>query len=415
MPIPIPVPGVKDVIDGISTAIDWFDKRKNKAYVKAWRNAATNDLYRMIIEYYVDIGKSLFSYPYQKNDRIKVPLYVEDGWDSLSSSKIKMSFKNIKRQFHPNTSQEWFWDFFKVLKQLPSLDLDVFRLTNIQTQDNTLQIDFELGKFSHSVMSQYILEHELITLLSKGSKPSRKDFKLRNKVASDAKMIKNFFLYNVGRIGVCNLMLLRRDKDTYIPMVQRRGALSMTLEKQLDPISSCIFEVATSPKADFELKHTVLREIYEELFGGPEVVERSKHLDPYFFYKKDGINDLLELLENGSAIFEITGFCIDLIRIVPEITTVLVVTDEKYFKRHYSPGSSDPSIASFKLNPEFDPTSLYSIPSHLDDIDGYLKTRFLSDPDEVPSKEGFDPLKWTLPGGFSFYLGMKRAVQNKLL
>ncbi|MCI0552834.1 MAG: hypothetical protein L0287_17935 [Anaerolineae bacterium] len=408
----IPIPGVKDVIDGISLAVKWFDMREKQFLLDAWTKVELGDAYRTIVEYYSEFNQSLFSYPQPNGGRIRMPLYVEDGWDRISSSTLKMKFENITKPFYPISLESKFFDFYNELKEKSLFDSNIFRLIDIEYLNGSLNLSFELGKFYHSVMCQYILEHELLTLLARDIKPPREKFVLRNSVAANSTVIHSFFQHKVGRIGINNLILLRKDKYTYIPMVQKRSLVSMLQQGLFDQVSSCIFEVITTPKADFELQHTVLREIHEELYGNPELIESSRRLDPYFFYKDDGINDLRYLLQNGSAVFDVTGFCIDLIRIVPEITTILLVRDEEYYKRHFKPTGQN--VAMFYLNEEFELGSLFHIPADLDDVDEYLRTEVISDPDGDPKKKGFNPLNWTLPAGFSFYQGLKRAVEKRL-
>jgi hypothetical protein len=112
------------------------------------------------------------------------------------------------------------------------------------------------------------------------------------------------------------------------------------------------------------------------------------------------------MLDDGRASFLITGFCIDLVRMVPEITTVFVVRDESYYREHR---------ARMKANLEYGPPFHCEIPRDIPDVDDYLATRFPSDPGRPDAGQGFDPWKWTLPGGFCFYQGLKRAVRERLL
>lgn len=420
MTIPIPIPGIKDGIEGLNYLSEWLHGNKRQKLLNAWENRQTARINRALLDYYRNDNHNLFSYPKQDGTRIKVPLYVKPSWRGLSDSNINMKFNENSTKFNPAKSQKSFWEFYREFKKReineddwPLYDSPIFRLLDIDDKDDEISLSFELGKFSDSVMCQYILEHELVTSLVKDSIDVWADLKLRNSVAANPQMFNSFFRNNVCRIGICNLILLRSDKNSYIPMVQPRSGLSMVGEGLYDAVSSCIFEVATEPKADFNLQHTVLREIFEELFGNPDVATKSRELDPYFFYKKDGISDLIEMLNNGAAIFQITGFCIDLIRIVPEITTLLIVKDESYFQKHYSP--SDSSIAQFCLNPEFERTSLLNIPESIDNVDNYLISGDFFNQIRDHNKNFMDFTKWTLPGGFSFYQGLKKAISNNLL
>ncbi len=415
----IPIPGMKDIIDGFTIISESIHKHNKQILFDAWINSKQKDIFKVLTDYYSDLENLLFSYPQKEGNRQKVPLYVEPDWNIISNSLIKMHFKDNLRNFRPAKTQKLFWEFYRELKKYecnieewPLYDSYIFRLTKMDMSENELHLFFELGKFPDTIMCQYILEHELVSQLAKNPNITKYKFKLRDRIAANVQMIKSFFPNNVARIGISNLLLLKADKNKYIPMVQPRAGLSLVRNRLYHVVSSCIFEVATVAEADLKLLHTVLREIYEELFGREEVSQSSRILDPYFFYKEDGIADLLELLENGSATFKITGFCIDLVRIVPEITTLLVVNDDSYFRRHLNP--SDSSIARFELNPEFHLGSMFRIPDELNDVDSYLCNEFIACTNDI-NKKGFDPTLWTLPGGYSFYQGLKRSVSDKLL
>jgi len=415
----IPAPGLKDGIDVFNSIFKKLKSRKRQKLISAWENRQTKEINKNLLDYYSNFNQELFSYPQQDGTRIQVPLYVASGWDNLTDFSLKFNFQDNFRQFNPSRAHQAFWEIYRDLKKRetkqddwPLYNSPIFRLLEIDNKPDKITLSFELGNFSDSVMCQYILEHELVTSIAKKSFKIQKDLKWRNNVAATPKMFNSFFKNNVARIGICNLILLRSGKDSYVPMVQPRGGLSMVGERLYDAVSSCIFEVATEPEADFKWQHTVLREIYEELFGNEDVVTKSLDLDPFFFYKKDGIADLIELINNGAAIFEITGFCIDLVRIVPEVTTLLVVRDESYYQKHYSP--SDSSIAKFCLNPEFERSSLIHIPASIDNLDDYLISEDLVSQHSNFEEFLFDFTKWTLPGGFSFYQGLKKAISNNL-
>lgn len=167
------------------------------------------------------------------------------------------------------------------------------------------------------------------------------------------------------------------------------------------------FEAATVPSKDLELLHTVVREIYEELFGNEDIAGGVPYEDPeLFYYREEGIFELLSCLESGKARFSVTGFCIDLVRLVPEITCMLIVSDPNYFKSFSQ---------RFKLGLEFHRSAHFSVPVGLADVDSFLRHGIVTDPDDIPKVYGFDPERWTLPGAFSFYQGLRRGVKLGIL
>lgn len=285
---------------------------------------------------------------------------------------------------------------------------DIFRLTHLQAFSDKLSLEFELGSFFDSVMYHYILEHELVTAIAGGGTKARAHLELRDRVAAHASAIEGFCQNNVSRIGVSNLLILRGDDDTYFPVVHRRG--SQSLAYGFDTLSSGVFDNISVPKVDFELKHKVLVEVEEEIYANRALSKQIRDMNPRFFYAHDGIRDLLETTDKGLATFQVTGFCIDLIRLVPEITTVWVVRDASYFHRHYR-GQGRP----MRISDEHLLTNWLQISHTIRDIDEFLANSIVTDPDSTPPSYGFNPMLWTLPGAFCFYAGLKRAVTAELL
>ncbi len=411
MALPIPVPGVSDIIDLLVATNKWFDQRRKQQSLKAWREADFGELCHVLVKYYESRNVPLFAYPGPAGVPIKVPVYVRPEWSRLTEQSLDKHFEPVKRPYSPKKAQEDFLTFYREMRRDQGLgdvwDGTIFRLTNIQTSPNQVRLEFEEGQFLHSMMCHYILEHELVVAQPRESASGNLQLKLREEVSGSVQAIESFCKRDiVCRAGVSNLILLRSEAGHYLPVIQKRGAQS--LARGLCPVSSGVFDVTTKPKDDFDLKHKVLKEVYEELFGNPDVVKETKNFDSRFFYPQDGVSDLLKLLEQGEAKLEVTGLCIDLIRMIPEITTVLVVRDVSYYKRHLEgPG------ARFLLNEEYRLTSDIHIPRSIQDADHYLAHEMLTDPDG--EERGFDPLRWTLPGAFCFYQGLKRAVSSRLL
>jgi hypothetical protein len=404
----IPNLSIRDIIE----AIKWLKRRNKQKAIQAWRDAKFAEICKLLTAFYADRGVPLLAYPSPSGEVTKVPVYVRSEWLDLTQQDLDMEYEPVLRPYQPSKSQKSFLTFYremrKELGEKRIWDGEIFRLTSLKNSQSKLNLKFKNGRFFDSIMCQYILEDELISAWAEGAKPERLRLDIRNKVAGSLQAIESFCQFNVSRIGVSNLLLLRSGTDTYVPVIHKRGAQS--LGKGFDTVSSGLFDITTVPKADFELKHKVVKEIYEEMFDNPDVAVETKQINPYFFYDDDGIRDLIELLDSNMAIFQVTGFCIDLIRLVPEITTVLVIQDSSYYERHlYGEG------VRFKLNLEYQPISQFQIPRTIKDVDEYVAKVLPTDPDSSQPRYGFDPMHWTLPGGFCFYQGLKRAVSDQLL
>jgi len=402
---------IMSVIPVIKSLWNLYLKKHKKDLVNAWK-IPISKRYEIVKNYYHDISESMFSFEMKEGGTKVMPFLVLPNWykiDNVNTDRFKETHESISLK----SEQKGFWNFYGDEIQKPGWkdrDDDVFRLVSFEVNDQSLELSLQLCKFSEAFVCQYILEHELvITQMSHPGikKAFKRPFALRDKVACDLDSILSFFKRHYARIGINNLFLLRKDNEYYRPMIFQRGEMSMTRLPLFDAASSCIFSVQTNAREDKKLLHTVTREIAEELFGYKEVEQRSNYTNPNRHYNMDGISDLMDLLDTKDAEFHVTGFGIDLIRLVPEITTLLVVRDSKYYQIHDDPPSGR---APFRLNRELLPASDFEIPTGLKDADGFLKEEIIRNPNEGELNKGFDPELWTLPASFSFVQGIRRAT-----
>jgi len=403
--------GVGDALQVIDAIKNWFNAEQERISFEAWKYVSFREECDELVRYYELNNTPLFAYPSASGSKIKVPLYVRPEWLVLNDERLKIKlFEGFLPPYEPNKHQKKFLDFYQQMRvrtgRGETWDSTVFRLVNFETSSNIVRMEFGEGKFWDSVKCHYVLEHELLSQIRKNPN-RRKNFKLRDRVAKNAEAIEKFYTKNVCRIGVSNLLIMN-TKEGYTPFIQQRGSNSLAVG--FDTVSSGIFDIVTTVDADITLRHKVLVEVGEELFDYKDLIRSQGFLNPRFFYPWDGINDLIELFENGGASFYVTGLCIDLIRLVPEITTLLIIQDPTYYQEHSGYGSR----VEFKLNSEYDSALRrgYHI-SKIDDIDDYFAYEIPTLP--AGNKHGFDSQMWTLPGGFCYYQGLKRAVELKLL
>lgn len=413
-------------------------QRELASGLEAWKQVSFQDVHAALVSYYHACSVPLFSYPHCLAERFEVPLYVRDEWANLSNGTLQMFPPEETDPDHPMPYEptQYEQDFLALYHQLhrrkntswdPKWNDPKFVLTRIKTRShNNVLMHFEYGLFLDAVMCQYSLEHEVRVFLAKGgARASIEHWRLplRDELAASAEAIETFCQNQekVYRIGISNLLLLKKDDDTYVPVVAKRGSSRMGVgdEHLFCTPSSGIFDISTTPKADFELAHKVLKEIYEELYGGKGVERwsRNRNRNPRFFYYKPGIVELLKdpdlgqpIFAEGKVTFEVTGLCLDLVNMVPEITTVLIVRDTSYYERYCRRGGD--------INEEYIPTEELLMPRNLKDIDDlhdFLAGGIVTDPTAFKPSYGFDPMLWTLPAAFCFYQGLKRAVSAGLL
>jgi len=397
------------VLPLVKKIFDFSHKKRKKALENAWKTIPVSKRYEIVKDYYANIYESMFSFELKEGGTKVMPFLVLPEWSQIESVCTD-NFKDKHEHIELSNEQMGFLQFFGEMQGPDSKwlekDDDVFWPVSFEVKGLNLVLSFQLCKFSEAFVCQYLLEHELlacqIPFLFKDI--FKKHHAIRDKVASDLSSIFTFFEKHPARMGINNLLLLRKDEEHYVAMVGRRAKSSMVHQPLLDTASSCIWSIQTFPDRDREPWHTVTREIAEELFGYPEA--RSKFTNPDHHYQIDGISDLKVLKENGEAEFHVTGFGIDLVRLVPEITTMTIVRDSSYYEVHNDPTSGK---AQIKYNDELFPVSELEIPAGLVDADIFLREEVITNPFEGITNKGFDPELWTLPASFSFVQGIKKA------
>lgn len=392
----IPKEILKDIL---RSASDYTFERERAKFVSAWKAIPYSQKCSVLIDYYRN-RVSLFSYPTYRGS-VSMPLLVMPAWSELSEDKLRMKFAHQETPFKRSRKQNRFLHLYQHLRRETGRPMItngmIFRLCQIQTTDELLELSFEEGRFQDATSCQYILEAELVHQLFNG----RNALRYRDKVAHDFEQIMAFFANNVARIGVSTLVLLRTDRDHYIPLIQRRGLHSMGLEDLYDTVPSSVFDTVTTILADQELRHKMLVEFFAELFNKNELESQTNRTDPHWFYKENGIREIDRILKQDPTSFHVTGFCIDLIRLVPEITCLLLIRQPRYYQEYYQ---------KFRLSPEHTPATPVIIEKKISDLEDFLSHQ-MSDTSPI----AFDPSLWTLPAAFCFYQGLRRAIDSRLL
>src|SRR5947207_7731207 len=112
----------------------------------------------------------------------------------------------------------------------------------------------------------------------------------------------------------------------------------------------------------------------------------------------------------GTAEFHTTGLCIDLIRIVPEVTCLAVIHDPAFYEKYRD------QIEAAENDGEHDTlTHMVTVPRGLKNFENWVQKEVVRDPEGMIDGRGFDAGFWTLPGGFCFYQGLRSAAYQKLL
>jgi hypothetical protein len=145
----------------------------------------------------------------------------------------------------------------------------------------------------------------------------------------------------IAGIGILCLTVVA-DENTFRGSIMRRSNKVAFYKKCYHVVPSAMFDSLTrSYDNEFSVRHTVFREIMEEIFNDEELhdidkTESALSVPFNFFYDKAPLADLLKMLNNGSAILTLLGVGIDLLNLRPEIMVLLIIKDPTWMAKYRS-------------------------------------------------------------------------------
>lgn len=146
-------------------------------------------------------------------------------------------------------------------------------------------------------------------------------------------------------VGIGTLTVFN-DEGHYKALLARRSAATAFDSGLYHVLPAMMFGPTTGGFTDpreWSIKHQVLREVLEELFGLPE--QRSPARWDYF-YDHPALRYLLSLLECGGAQLCATGIILNLLTLRPEISTLLLIRDPAWYRRVTAPDSDMPLMTA---------------------------------------------------------------------
>lgn len=147
---------------------------------------------------------------------------------------------------------------------------------------------------------------------------------------------KNMFSHYCASIGCSVLTVLKSSDNQYKYLLKTNsteknsaGDRHVVPSFMFQPISKRINE----QERELNLELNVIKEYGEELLGMDEL-EGADTFDALMqiMLKNKYLNELHSLIKNNKAHLEITGFIIDVYRLRPEITFLLIIHDDKFSK-----------------------------------------------------------------------------------
>ncbi len=133
-------------------------------------------------------------------------------------------------------------------------------------------------------------------------------------------------------IGIGALTVFN-DGDVYRAILAKRSEATALDSNMYHVLPAMMFEPTTAEFADrreWSVKHQILREVLEEIFGLPEA-RRPRRWD--YFYDHPALRYLLLLMERGKARLLVTGIILNLLTLRPEISALLLIHDPEWYAR----------------------------------------------------------------------------------
>ena len=146
-------------------------------------------------------------------------------------------------------------------------------------------------------------------------------------------------------IGI-GVLTVFNDGAEYRAILARRSQATAFDSNMFHVLPAMMFGPTTtdfSDRREWSVKHQILREVLEELFGMPEEI-RPRRWD--FFYDHPALRYLLNLLERGNAQLCATGIIINLLTLRPEIGALLLIHDPAWYKRVTAADSDMPLVTA---------------------------------------------------------------------
>ncbi|MDE2774609.1 MAG: hypothetical protein OXI77_01595 [Chloroflexota bacterium] len=210
-------------------------------------------------------------------------------------------------------------------------------------QKNPLKLRGQIGSYFDMLATCAAFERELDAAAAAGMlrAPARTTYH-RQVSPSDA------LIYGDRRsaaIGIGALTVFNDGRE-YRAILARRSQATAFDSNMFHVLPAMMFGPTTarfSNRREWSVKHQILREVLEELFGMPE--ETSPHRWD-FFYDHPALQYLLSLLERGEAQLCATGIILNLLTLRPEISALLLIHDPAWYARVTAADSETPLVTA---------------------------------------------------------------------
>ncbi len=153
--------------------------------------------------------------------------------------------------------------------------------------------------------------------------------------------------------------ILRPETDDFVIPVQRRSLTVSGGQNLIGVIPQAFHQPMVSPRSELDFANTFYRELYEELLGGEDVVEKSQHLYHDWYAEE---SEAVQWFRDKNAYYSllVTGFGLNLFSGNYEATLLCIIRDPAFWTnyRHLFVTNWEASIDIFPLISTREPDSI---------------------------------------------------------
>lgn len=212
-----------------------------------------------------------------------------------------------------------------------------------EIRQNPLKLRGQIGSYYDMLATCAAFERELRDAVEAGllRAPARAAY--HRQVAPPAALLRGDKRSAAIGIGVLTVF---NDGEAYRAILARRSGATALDSNMHHVLPAMMFEPTTadfSDRREWSVKHQILRELLEEIFGLPEEL-RLQRWD--YFYDQPALRYLLRLLDRGQAQLRATGVILNLLTLRPEISALLLIHDPAWHARIAAADSDMPFITA---------------------------------------------------------------------
>ena len=199
-----------------------------------------------------------------------------------------------------------------------------------QIRQNPLQLRGQIGSYYDMLATCAAFERELWDAVEAGllRAPNRSTY--HRYVAPAESLFRG--KKRSAAIGIGTLIVFN-DGEIYRAILAKRSKATAFDSNMYHVLPAMMFGPTTANFAnprEWSVRHQILRELLEELFGLPEALDTQTW---NHFYGHPALRYLLELMDSGKAQLCATGIILNLLTLRPEISTLLLIHDPAWYAR----------------------------------------------------------------------------------